>query len=244
MKNIILTLFLLFGMVNIFMSTQSYAMSLDDDEEDMEDAEDYLQKAKQKASSSNFSGAKEELKKAKRLGVLRDDVKDTESYVQRAERNYEARLERERQARLEKERAELARKEKELQERLSRESSRRSYSSSSPSSSSSRDVKSVNVSAEIYGGIFNMMTATNLQMSPSDPNAFIGEFRNGSSYSKTSSHGAIFKGINGIAGYYNYSFQSDDGKIGCSGRIYVSGKKEFLRLSVHRDCSDFGSGEF
>ncbi len=45
-KNIILTLFLLFSMVNVLTPTQSYAMSLDDDEEDMEDAEDYLQKAK------------------------------------------------------------------------------------------------------------------------------------------------------------------------------------------------------
>ena len=41
MKNIILTLFLLFSMVNILTPTQSYAMSLDDAEEDMEDAEDY-----------------------------------------------------------------------------------------------------------------------------------------------------------------------------------------------------------
>ena len=80
-------------------------------------------------------------------------------------------------------------------------------------------------------------------MSPSDPNAFIGNFENGS-YSKTSSHGAIYKGINGIAGYYNYSFQSDSGKIGCSGRIYVSGKKQHLRLNVYGNCKDAGSGEF
>ncbi len=58
----------------------------------MEDAEDYLQKAKQKASIENFSKSQKYLKKAKRLGVLRDDVKDTESYIQRSERNYEARL--------------------------------------------------------------------------------------------------------------------------------------------------------
>ena len=60
------------------------------------------------------------------------------------------------------------------------------------------------------------------KMSPSDPNAFIGEFKPSFSHAHS---GAIYKGINGIAGYYNYSFQSDNGDIGCSGRIYVSGKK-------------------
>ena len=52
------------------------------------------------------------------------------------------------------------------------------------------------------------------------------------------------KGLNGIAGYYNYSFQSGDDKVTCSGRIYVSGRKQNLRFSVGRDCQDLSSGEF
>ena len=145
-KGMMLGYFLLWGgFLYVGVPTQSYAMSLDDDEEDREDAEDYLRNAKQKANNENFSGAKEELKKAKILGVLKSDVKDTESYVKGSERNYEARLqaERDRQARMEAEKiekekqAKLSRRAKELNNLFSRDSGS-SYSSSSSSSSSQK----------------------------------------------------------------------------------------------------------
>lgn len=75
---------------------------------------------------------------------MRDDVKDTESYVRRSESNYEARqqAERDRQAKIEAEeiekekQAQLSRKAKELMDRLGN-SNGQSYSSDSYSSSSS-----------------------------------------------------------------------------------------------------------
>ncbi len=181
-KKIILTLFLLFTVANIFIPTQSYAISLDDDEEDMEDAEDYLQKAKQSANYNNFSEAESYLKKAKRLGVLYDDVKYTDSYVKRAEQNYEAQLERERQARLEEERkkeeakkqAELSRKAKELMDKLNK-NSQQSYTSSGSSSSSSKTSVSYICTSNCIGA-WNMKRGGKISrvytFSVSDPNSY------------------------------------------------------------------------
>jgi len=110
-----------------------------------------------------------------------------------------------------------------------------------PTKRSSTEVGFVSVEAKFTRGLLNASLAKNLQMSPVDPDAFIGEFQ--PSFSQAST-GAIYKGINGIAGYYNYSFQSDDDSISCSGQIYVSGKKQGLHLNVREDCSDAGSFEY
>lgn len=97
----------------------------------------------------------------------------------------------------------------------------------------------VSVKAEFVTGGFT--TASNLHMSPADPNAHIGRFKPDFSGAPS---GAIYKqNYNGIAGYYNYSFQSESGNIVCSGHIYVSGKKQYLTLSVYTDCKDAGSRE-
>ncbi len=103
-KEILLLCLFVFGAVSIGIPTQSYAISLDDDEEDREDVGDYLQSAKSAAKSENFSQAQKLLKKAKSHGVLFDDVKEVQNYIAQKKQAYEDRLERERVARLERER--------------------------------------------------------------------------------------------------------------------------------------------
>ena len=147
MKNIILILFLLFGINNIIptLSSNAYAMSLDDDEEDAEDVQDLLDMAKKAGKNESFSKANELLKKAKQYSINNEDVNDIKNYVDVKKQKRDARLERARLVKLEKQR--LARLEREGQERarLARiekekvySSSSSGYSSSSTSSSSSK----------------------------------------------------------------------------------------------------------
>jgi len=122
---------------------------------------------------------------------------------------------------------------KPLTTKLSDTVTKRSYSNSG-------EVNFVSVKAEFTRGFLSSI-AKNLQMSPADPNTYIGEFR--PDYSHAGS-GVISKGINGIAGYYNYSFQLGSGKLSCSGKIYISGKKQWLVLNVYSNCKDAGTYEY
>lgn len=108
-KEIVLSCFLIFAGVSVMIPMQSYAISLDDEEEDREDVEDYLQRAKSAAKNENFSQAQSLLKKAQSYGVQQDDLKEAEAYAAQKKEAYEARLERERQAKLEAERQERER---------------------------------------------------------------------------------------------------------------------------------------
>ena len=185
MKTIILTLFLLFGMDNIFTPAQSYAISLDDDEEDMEDAEAYLRKAQQKAESESFSEAQKYLKKAKRLGVIRDEVKTTESRIQHAKNDYEERLEREARARAEKERkekeeaekqAQLLRKAQELRENSSQSYSSSSYSSSASNPKTVATYVCTTICTGAWGAIRGSKISRVYNFSISDPDSYIVPF--------------------------------------------------------------------
>ena len=136
LKPLTLTLLLLFGGVSVMIPTASYAISLDDDDEDAEDVTNYLQQARASAKKESFNEANRLLKKAKAFGLLDNDIKETESYIATKKKERDDRIEKERLAKLEKERKErerLARVERE--EQNSYESSSSSdYSSSSSSS--------------------------------------------------------------------------------------------------------------
>ena len=132
MFRLLLLGFLVFSFSLVVVPTSSYAISLDDDEEDAEDVADLLNQAKKAGKSESFDKADDLLKKAKMYGVKTDEVKEVSDYIAKKKQEKKARLERERKererlARLKREREERAR-----QARLARQ--RQSYSSSSSSS--------------------------------------------------------------------------------------------------------------
>ena len=225
MFRVILLGFLVFTVSCVVVPTSSYAISLDDDEEDAEDVADLLSQAKKAGKSESFDKADELLKKAKMYGVKADEVKEVSNYIAKKKQQKKARLESQR-----KERERLARikREKERRARLARQR-QQSYSSSS---SSSYDY--VMVTFESVCG-FNLCTDKNLHIS-GGPGNF------SPSYSGAAS-GAINKGYNGkLEGRYNWSAQFDNEF--CSGSFYVSGNKRNITLSIHRGCSDFYVSEY
>ncbi len=103
---------MLFSTLQVTLPIQSYAISLDDDEEDAEDVADLLAEAKNAGKSESFDKADALLKKAKMYGVNRDDIQETTTYVAKKKQAKAERLERER-----KERERLARLKREKEER-------------------------------------------------------------------------------------------------------------------------------
>ena len=82
---------------------EAEAISLDDEEEDMEDVEAYIRKAKSAAEADNFGDAEVYLEKAERFGIARDELKEARQYLSARRKERTERLvrqERERQARL------------------------------------------------------------------------------------------------------------------------------------------------
>ncbi|MEA3455797.1 MAG: hypothetical protein U9R26_04770 [Campylobacterota bacterium] len=71
--------FLVFSVTQTMLPTTSYAMSLDDDEEDAEDVADLLEQAKSAGSSESFGEADALLQKAKMYGVEGSDVSEAQS---------------------------------------------------------------------------------------------------------------------------------------------------------------------
>ncbi len=69
MVKVILWGFLVFTVSCVFVPTPTYAMSLDDDEEDAEDVADLLSQAKKADKSESFSEADKLLKKAEMYAV-------------------------------------------------------------------------------------------------------------------------------------------------------------------------------
>jgi len=97
-----------------------------------DDVEDLLSEVKQEALNENFSSANSLLKKAKKIGINLDDIKETKNYISKKENAYYERKRKEKEEREAQER----REEQERLARLRAEQSQRSYSSSSSSSSS------------------------------------------------------------------------------------------------------------
>ena len=114
--------FLTFSIVGLLLPLPTYAISLDDDEEDAEDVADLLEQAKKAAKSESFDKAKELLKKAKLYGTNSDDIKQTQKYVKAKKEARDKRLEKQR-------------KEKERLARLKRERERRASLASQSGSS-------------------------------------------------------------------------------------------------------------
>ena len=142
-KRMVLLGFLVFTVLSIVVPTSTYAMSLDDDEEDAEDVADLLDEAKKAGKSESFSKADALLKKAKMYGVATDDTQETSSYIakkkqQKADRLERERKERERLARIKREKEERAR-----QARLARQRQQSTYGGYSSGGSISLCVPSV-----------------------------------------------------------------------------------------------------
>ncbi len=126
MFRVVLLGFLLFTMTCVVVLTPSYAISLDDDEEDAEDVADLLEEAKKAGKSESFSKADELLKKAKMYGVSSDDTQEASKYVSQKKQARDERLERERQAKLKRKK-----EERERQARLARQREQQSTQSRS-----------------------------------------------------------------------------------------------------------------
>jgi hypothetical protein len=109
MFRLLLLGFLLFGTLQVMLPIPSYAISLDDEEEDAEDVADLLVQAKKEGANESFDKADELLKKAKMYGVESEDTQETGNYVAQKKKERDERLEAERQAKLEAERQERER---------------------------------------------------------------------------------------------------------------------------------------
>ena len=240
LKTLTLILLLLFGGVSIMIPTASYAISLDDDEEDAEDVTNYLQQARASAKKESFNEANRLLNKAKAFGMLGADIKETESYIATKKKERDNRIEKERLAKLEKER-----KEKERLARIEREREQQnSYSSSSSSSSyssSSSTLDFVMIDFDVTCGLLSSCFEQNLQISGiSGKGNFSPNYNNAHS-------GAIHKGYDGtLAGQYSWSaeFKNFDKIHSCSGSFYISGTKRNYAIRVYDNCNDASSGEW
>ena len=136
MKKVLVLGFLVFFVVYLVVSTPSYAISLDDEEEDVEDVAYLLDGAKKAGESESFSMANELLEKAKMYSINSNDIDEAEQLIVKKEKERDARLKKERLAKLEKQRQErerLARIEREEQDSYVSSSSS-DYSSSSSES--------------------------------------------------------------------------------------------------------------
>ncbi len=124
MFRVVLLGFLVFTVSCVLVPTSTYAMSLNDDEEDAEDVADLLDEAKKAGKSESFSKADSLLKKAKMYGVSSDDTQEASIYVAEKKQARDERLERERKekerlARLKREKERLASAERARERRAS-----------------------------------------------------------------------------------------------------------------------------
>ena len=115
--------FLVFTVSCVFVPTNTYAISLDDEEEDAEDVADLLDKVKKAGKSESFGTADELLKKANMYGVSSDDTQEASQYIAGKKQARDERLERER-----KEKGRLAKVKREKEERA-RQAQQRQQSS-------------------------------------------------------------------------------------------------------------------
>ncbi len=112
LRRLVLYGFLALTVFYVALPTATYAVSLDDDEEDAEDVSDLLEQAKKAGANESFNTANILLKKAKMYGVNPDDTQEVVNYVTQKKQERKERLERER-----KERVRLSRLEREKEER-------------------------------------------------------------------------------------------------------------------------------
>lgn len=124
--------------------TPVYSMTLDDEDDDREDFEDYLEKVMKNADMENFSTADEYLEKAKKLGVNKNELEEAEKYVTQKKQERDARLAARRKA------EEEARRQADAKQRRQSSSS---GSSSSSSSGSSRGI--IGITFETGGFLFS-----------------------------------------------------------------------------------------
>ncbi len=95
-KQFLLLYTLTFSLFYITLSVPTYAMTLDDEEEDAEDVAYLLKQAKKESKSESFSKANALLEKAKMYGVSKDDAQEASRYVAGKKQARDDRLEQER----------------------------------------------------------------------------------------------------------------------------------------------------
>jgi len=134
-KRYLLLSFLAFMTISTIIPTITYAMSLDDDEEDAEDVADLISQAKQEGKNESFDKANELLEKAKMYGVSIDDTKEATKYIADKKQTRDDRLERERKEKARLARLKRERKKREERARVARLTRDRQQTTSSNSSS-------------------------------------------------------------------------------------------------------------
>ena len=112
MFRIVMLGFLVFAVSMVSVPIPTYAISLDDDEEDAEDVANLLEQAKKAGKNESFSQAEKLLKKAKMYGTSSNDIAETKKYISTKKKIRDERLERKR-----KERERLARLKREKEQR-------------------------------------------------------------------------------------------------------------------------------
>ena len=204
---ILLFIIMLMCIIPIFCTSfvsPALAISLDDEEEDMEDFEDYIQQARDKADQENFSAADDFLKKAKKLGVDKTELKKAKKYVSRKKQKRDERIAAQRRAEAERAAAER----------------RRTQSSSQPSSSSGSSEGWADVSVWVESGGFISLELDRYTVTLKQTNKLNGDYWN--FYNETES---------GKKGFFGSpaSFHPPYGIYEISFAGYLKGSKSFAR---------------
>jgi hypothetical protein len=92
-KQLSLTLFLIFSSL-VITATNSFSMSIyDEDDENIEDVNDLIYKSKKEANSNNFSKAYLLIKKATKYGIKSKSIKNAKNYITKQENIYNKKVE-------------------------------------------------------------------------------------------------------------------------------------------------------
>ena len=126
LRRLVLYGFLAFTVFYVALPTATYAISLDDDEEDAEDVADLLEQAKKAGANESFDTATILLKKAKMYGVSLNDTQEVINYVAQKKRARDERLEREQKEKERLARLKAEREDRERQTRIARQSTQNS----------------------------------------------------------------------------------------------------------------------
>ena len=245
---------LIFTLLLSHITTQpiyAYEMTLDDEEEDMDDFNSFITKAKNLANSKKFSKAYESLNSANKLGVDTLKIKNVREYISKREKFAQYIKEAKSQAKNENfssadtilgKAKSLGVNSREYERAKSYMSSQRSAYNSRierarsrvNSSSGSRDVDFVYVKAEIVTGLFGTVWTKSLYVSGGS----------GTYIKGVGGSGSIHKGYNGgLSGRYSWSATFSNNRS-CSGSFYLSGKKRNYTIRVYSSCNDAGSSEY
>ena len=216
--------------VNFTITPEAAAMSLDDEDEDMEDFENYIKKAEKAADSENFSKAKKYLKKAAKFGIGKKQLKKARNYLSKKRKARKNRL---------------ARQERERQERNRRARNRRASSSSSGGSSSGgsssgncRNMTTLWFECEEGTFITGACTGSQHTQITSMPSGVYVDSNSGKSVIvQDYSNGKCVRGNYGFT-YSAKIGMGCDRRVSYSGSFYIDGTHRTYYISIYKNNID------